>query len=209
MAGGLQGGVNAMKAHLAANPNEEGVVILVTDGDPGACSGVDTVSNVASIASASAKGTPKIRTFVVGMEGATFSSLNTIAVAGEGSPTAFNAGANGTTGATTAQQQLLDALEKIRSGALGCEYVLPVPEKGKVDPASVEIAFTAGKNDPPAKFRRVDSLAKCGEATGGFYYDDPVAPRRLILCPASCEAVKKGTAASKLDVVLGCIEQVN
>ena len=210
MAGGLQGGLNAMKDHLAKSPNEEGVVILVTDGDPGACSGVDTVANVSSIASAAAKGTPRIRTFVVGMDGATFSNLNTIAVAGDGAPTAFNASATGDAG-VSAQQQLLDALEKIRSGALGCEYVLPVPEanKGTVDPASVEIEFTAGKNDPPAKFRRVDSVSQCGEATGGFYYDNPTAPKRLILCPASCEDVKKGTAASKLDVVLGCIKQVN
>jgi hypothetical protein len=211
MAGGLQGGVNAMKAHLAKNPNEEGVVILVTDGDPGACSGVDTVSNVAAIASASAKGTPKIRTFVVGMDGATFSNLNTIAAAGEGAPTAFNASASGADAGVSPQDQLLEALEKIRSGALGCEYILPVPDstKGTVDPTSVDIEFTAGKNDPPVSIHRVGSLAQCGESTGGFYYDDPAAPTRLILCPASCEEVKGGTAASKLDVVLGCIKKVN
>ena len=210
MRSGLEGSIGAMRDFLDANPLHEGVVILVTDGDPGACSGVDTVANVSSIASAAAKGTPRIRTFVVGMDGATFSNLNTIAVAGDGAPTAFNASATGDAG-VSAQQQLLDALEKIRSGALGCEYVLPVPEanKGTVDPASVEIEFTAGKNDPPAKFRRVDSVSQCGEATGGFYYDNPTAPKRLILCPASCEDVKKGTAASKLDVVLGCIKQVN
>lgn len=35
MAGALQGGVDAMTAFLGKNPNEEGVIILVTDGDPG------------------------------------------------------------------------------------------------------------------------------------------------------------------------------
>lgn len=211
MAGGLQGGVDAMKDFLAKNPNEEGVIILVTDGDPGACSGVDTVSNVTSIAAAAAKGTPKIRTFVVGMEGATFSNLNTIATAGEGAPTAFNAGVTGTDAGVSPQQQLHDALEKIRSGALGCEYVLPVPDpsKGTLDPGSVEIDFTPGTNDPTVKLRRVDAASQCGSTTGGFYYDNPAAPKRLILCPASCEAVKKGTAAAKLDVVLGCIHRVN
>jgi len=211
MAGGLQGGVDAMKDFLSKNPNEEGVIILVTDGDPGACSGVDTVSNVASIASNAAKAKPAIRTFVVGMEGATFGNLDTIAKAGEGSPTAFNASGGDPDAGVSPQQQLLDALEKIRSGALGCEYVLPVPDssKGMLDPSSVEIDFTPGQNDPAQKFRRVDNAAACGATTGGFYYDDPAHPKRLILCPASCEAVKKGTSEAKMDVVLGCIHRVN
>lgn len=210
MANALQGGANAMKDFLAKNPNEEGVLILVTDGDPGACSSVDTVSNVASIASATAKGTPRIRTFVVGMEGATFSNLDTIAKAGEGAPTAFNA-SGGSDAGVSPQQQLLDALEKIRSGALGCEYVLPTPDasKGVLDPSTVEIDFTPGKNDPSQRFKRVDSASQCGATTGGFYYDDPKNPKRIVLCPASCEAVKKGTSDAKVDVFLGCIKPVN
>lgn len=209
MAGALQGAADAMKDHLAKNPHEEGVLILVTDGDPGACSG-DTVANVAAIASATAKGTPRIRTFVVGMDGATFSNLDTIAKAGEGAPTAFNASAGSDAGVSP-QQLLLDALEKIRSGALGCEYVLPTPtsSKGVLDPSSVEIDFTPGQNDPPQRFKQVTSAAQCGATTGGFFYDDPKKPSRIILCPASCEAVKKGTSDAKVDVFLGCIAPVN
>ena len=144
------------------------------------------------------------------MEGATFSKLDTIAAAGGGAPKAFNA--SGTTGdAGTPQEQLLDALDEIRSGALGCEYVVPTPEasKGTVDPDSVVIDFTPGQNDDPQNFRRVADLSACGATTGGFYYDDPKNPTRIILCPASCEAVTKGTVDAKLDVVLGCIKQVN
>lgn len=209
MAGGMQGGVDAMKDFLAKNPNEEGVIILVTDGDPGACTG-DTVANVTNIVSTAAKGSPRVRTFVVGMDGATFANLDAIAKAGEGAPKAFNASGTGA-GGVSPQQQLLDALESIRSGALGCEYLLPVPDpsKGILDPGTVEIEFTAGKNDPAQKFRRVPSATDCGATSGGFYYDDPVAPKRLILCPASCEAVKKGTSDAKMDVVLGCIKRPN
>ena len=210
MANGLQGGIDSMKDFLTTNPNEEGVIILVTDGDPGACSGVDTVSNVSSIASTAAKGTPRIRTFVVGMDGATFGNLDTIAKAGEGAPTAFNAAGTGGDAGVSAQQQLLDALEKIRSGALGCEYILPTPggDKGVLDPNSVEIEFTPGGNDPPSRFKRVDSLAECGTKTGGFYYDNPKEPKRIILCPASCTDVKEGTDEAKVDVFLGCIKPV-
>ncbi|AKU99987.1 hypothetical protein AKJ09_06651 [Labilithrix luteola] len=207
MSGGLQGGIDAMKAYLSQNANEEGVIILVTDGDPGACTG-DTVSNVTTIAQTGAKGSPKIRTFVVGMDGATFTNLDKIAVAGEGAATAFNASAVATDAGVTAQQQLLDALQKIRSNALGCEYVLPSvqPSKGVLDPDSVTIDFTPGVNDPPQTFRRVDGLDDCGATTGGFYYDDPANPQRIVLCPASCEDIRAGTLEAKLDVVLGCIQ---
>ena len=129
----LQGGADAMTSFLAQNPKHEGVIILVTDGDPGGCS--STVASVSAVAQASANGTPRIRTFVVGMEGAPFSKLDTIAAAGGGAPKAFNASGTASD-AGTPQEQLLDALDKIRSAALGCEYVVPTPEasKGTVDP---------------------------------------------------------------------------
>lgn len=204
----LQGAVDAMRGHLAQNPSEEGVVILVTDGDPEGCG--STVANVAGVAKLAAAETPPIRTFVVGMDGANFSNLDKIALAGGGAPYAFNASGTGNGGGTT-QQQLFDALEKIRAGAIGCEYVVPKPEasNGSVDPDSVEIDFTAGTNSAPQKFKRVVDQVACGTTTGGFYYDNPKNPKRIILCPSSCEAVRKGTAAAKVDVVLGCIKQVN
>lgn len=210
MKGALQGGVDAMTQFLGAHPNEEGVIILVTDGDPGACTG-DTVSNVVAVAQAANAGTPKVRTFVVGMEGATFANLDQIAQAGGGAPKAFNASGGVTDAGVTPQQQLLDALDAIRAGALGCEYLVPKPSasKGQVDPDSVRINFTPGQNDPAQSFTRVSGPDQCGATTGGFYYDDPKNPKRIILCPASCEGVKKGTAAAKLDVVLDCIRQVN
>lgn len=210
MGSALQGGVDSMKTFLSTHTDEEGVIILVTDGDPAGCLN-DTVSHVANVAAAAANGPPRIRTFVVGMQGATFSNLDTIAQAGAGAPKAFNASGGLSDAGATPQQQLLDALDAIRSGALGCTYVLPRPDpsQGVLDPASVAIDFTPGKNDPTNRFHRVENEAACGATTGGFYYDDPKAPTRIILCHASCEAVRNGTGDAKLDVVLGCIRQVN
>ncbi|MDB5218279.1 MAG: hypothetical protein JWO86_6206 [Myxococcaceae bacterium] len=210
MGAALQGGVDSMKTFLSTHTDEEGVIILVTDGDPAGCLN-DDVAHVASVAAVAASGPPRIRTFVVGMQGATFASLDTIAQAGGGAPKAFNASGGVSDAGATPQQQLLDALDAIRSGALGCTYVLPRPDpsKGVLDPASVAIDFTPGKNDPTNRFHLVDNEAACGATTGGFYYDDPKAPTRIILCQASCEAVRNGTVDAKLDVVLGCIRQVN
>jgi von Willebrand factor type A domain len=208
MAAALQGGLDHMNAYLADNSGEEGVIILVTDGDPTGCAG-DNVSNVASIAAKAAAGKPRIRTFVVGMEGATFANLDVIAKEGKGAPAAFNASATSADGGVSPQQQLIDALESIRSGAVACQYVMPKPENGKADPSSVEINFRSGTNEPTLNIRRVASAADCGAATGGFYYDDPANPEKITLCPASCEAVQKGTQVAKLDVVLGCIREVH
>lgn len=199
----LQAGVAAMKSHLGANPNEEGVLILVTDGEPSGCS--SSLSSVVAEVSAANSGTPSIRTFAVGMEGAKFSNLDQIATAG-GSTKSYDASGVGGGGM---QQQLFDALDAIRSGALGCEYILPAPppDKGVLDPASVQIEFTPGKNDPTQTFKHVTDPSQCGATTGGFHYDDPANPKRIILCPASCEAVKGATAQATVNVFLGCIKK--
>lgn len=205
MSAGLQGGIDAMKAHLATSPDEEGVVILVTDGSPTGCS--DTATDVARTAEIAANDKPAIRTFVVGMDGASFGNLDAIAKAGGGAPTAFNASAAGLDGGVDAQQQLLAALQSIRKGALGCEYVLPIPDgsKGVLDPDSVVVNFAPGSNDPVVTFRRVSSAGDCGRTTGGFYYDDNEKPTRIILCEASCDDVRDAPATASVDIVLGCI----
>lgn len=193
----LQGAVDAMKAYLLANPGKEGVVVLVTDGDPSGCS--SSVSNVSSTAAAALAGTPSIRTFVVGMDGATFGNLDTIATAG-GTSTSFNVGSG--------SADFLAALAAVRSQALACEYILPIPDpsEGTLDPDSVGVNFIPGLNEDPIGIPRVDEEDDCGELSGGFYYDDNSNPTRIILCEASCETVQTGTENAKIDVILGCIE---
>ncbi len=206
MGPGLAGSIGAMRAFIAKEPMHQGVVILVTDGDPAGCSG-DSVGGVAATAAGGVKPVadePSVRTFAVGMDGASFGSLDQIASAGGGAPKAFNVGAG-----AAAQQALVDALDEIRAGVLGCEYTLPAPppSEGVLDLEKVDIEFTAGKNDPPTTIRKVASAAACGATTGGFYYDDPNEPTRVVLCPASCTDVRRGTLEAKVDIVFGCINK--
>jgi len=207
MRSGLEGTIGAMRDYLETNPLHEGVVILVTDGDPTACGAVSAVVSAAQAGAKPPSGVRTVRTFAVGMDGATFSNLDQIATAGGGFPTAFNVGAG-----AAAQQGLVDALEKVRTGALGCEYVLPLPppSKGKLDLDSVAIEFTPGLNDPKQTMKRVADKAACGQTTGGYYYDDPVAPTRVVLCPASCDAVRAAPAVNaKVEIFFGCIQRPN
>ena len=206
MRSGLEGSIGAMRDFLEANPLHEGVVILVTDGDPTSCGAVSAVVGAATGGAKPPSGARAVRTFAVGMDGATFGNLDQIASAGGGFPKAFNVGAG-----ATAQTALVNALEEVRTGALGCEYVLPLPppEKGILDLDSVVVEFTPGQNDPKASIRRVPDKAACGATTGGYYYDDPKAPKRVVLCPASCDSVRGAAAAAKIELAFGCIQRPN
>lgn len=206
MSAALGGSIEAMRSFLGPVPKYEGAVILVTDGDPSGCGGIADVVSVAEAGATYKNGQTRVRTFAVGMDGATFSNLDKVAAGGGGFPKAFNVG----TGAA-AQQGLVDALEAIRTGAIGCEYVLPTPDPGlgQLDPESVEVRFTPGGNDPEVVMRKVANADACGATTGGYYYDDPEAPTRVILCPASCEDVRSAPAEAKVELFLGCIRQTN
>lgn len=204
MVAGLAGSIDAMRDFIAKEPMHQGVIILVTDGEPAGCSG-----GVSSVAAAAASGVkpaadlPSVRTFTVGMQGASFGSLDQIAQAG-GSPKSFNVGSG-----ATAQQALIQALDEVRAGVISCEYTLPIPpaSEGTLDLESVELQFTPGKNDPTLTIKKVADASACGATTGGYYYDDPKDPSRVVLCPASCTAVRGGTLDAKVDLVFGCIKQ--
>lgn len=200
MSGGLGGSIEAMRSFLSENPSYEPVVILVTDGDPAGCGSLSDVIDIANKGANPTGNEARVRTFVVGMQGATFSNLDKIAVGGGGFSTAFNVGAG-----TAAQQGLVDALEAVRTGAIGCEYILPTPSQGALDYESVEVRYTPGGNDPVQTMRKVASKGDCGQQTGGYYYDDPANPTRVVLCPASCGIVRDAPEEAKVELFFGCI----
>jgi Mg-chelatase subunit ChlD len=193
----LEGTLLSLGNHLTANPLDQGVLVLVTDGDPGGCT-ANTITDVAAVAATSFAATPSIRTFVVGMEGANFTNLDKVATAG-GTVKSFDVG----TGAG-ATQALVQALQQIRAESLSCEYVLPVPESGELDFDSVEVRFFEGGDAGVTKtFTKVASADDCTPSS--FYYDDPTSPSKVILCPDACTDVKTAELDAKVDIVLGCI----
>lgn len=202
MASGLGGSIAAMRDFIAKEPMHQGVVILVTDGEPTACGNVSTVASVASSGVKPGDDSPSIRTFTVGMQGASFASLDQIAQSGGGTKS-FNVGAG-----AAAQQALLEALDEIRAGVISCEYTLPLPpaSEGVLDFESVELSFTPGKNEDPVTIKKVESAEACGAKSGGYYYDDPNNPSKVVLCPASCTDVRGATLDAKVELVFGCVK---
>jgi hypothetical protein len=91
-----------------------------------------------------------------------------------------------------------------RSSRIACELNIPAPDGGVLDPEQVNVQVSDGTN-PAVVVPRVANKDACGSAAG-WYYDNPTTPKKVLLCPTSCEDAqsKGGTAVPKIEVLFGC-----
>lgn len=96
---------------------------------------------------------------------------------------------------------IFDALEERVTDAVEvpCEFIVPDPgDRYDVDYGEVVVRKLAGvSSDVP----RVADASAC-TAAGGWYFDDPRTPTRLLLCPASC-----GDTGFGIEVELECFRE--
>lgn len=189
----LQGAIDHARSWAVAHPSHSVSVVLATDGEPSECTPM-SVSEIASdIAAPGAKGKPRVLTFVVGV--GDLGALDAIAKAG-GTEHAYLA-----TG-TELEAELIAALDAIRSASIPCAFELPTPTEGQLEPSLVNVTWSNIPGAPPRTVVGVSDSDACG-GTFGWYYDDPAAPSRIELCPATCSEVD-ANPAGRIDVVLGC-----
>lgn len=180
--------------YAAAHPEEQTVVVLVTDGEPFGC---DTnADNIAAIA-ADVNMTSGVLTYAVGLTGASEMQLDQIATAG-GTDQAFFVSDGG-----TATQELLAALLAIKGMALTCDFAVPMATSTgmDIDPHLINVNYTAGTGIE-VELGLVGSMAECGTQQA-WYYDDPANPTRIILCPAACSTVTTDIGA-EIEILAGC-----
>lgn len=95
--------------------------------------------------------------------------------------------------------------QAVYAGAkLNCELAMPTPPEGTIDPTLVNVALVSGGMSTYVP--GVANAAACG-VDGGWYYDDPVMPQKVILCKASCDeaqAMVGPDKPGKIDVLFGC-----
>ncbi|MBI4706291.1 MAG: VWA domain-containing protein [Deltaproteobacteria bacterium] len=180
------------------NPGETSAVLLVTDGKPQGpaptCGGVDPEDTqvIAALAAKGAGYAPPVYTFVIGLPGVDHDFADTVAAAG-GSGSAVLVDAD------NVLQGFQDALTEVRVKALPCEYEIPeLVAGGEVAYDHVNVLLTLGGGAPQI----VPQTEDCG-GKGGWYYDDPVQPTKLLLCPATCQ-LAKGDTEAKIQILLGC-----
>jgi hypothetical protein len=179
------------------------VGVLATDGDPQGCE--QNIGDLADIIEGHLQDTG-IRTFIIGMTGASLNNLERLASVGgapehgpehcggqmdchfwsvgDGDPEAF-----------------VDALSQIEAAAVvPCSYSIPDAPGGELlDHALVNVLFTANSGTEFV-IGRVDDC----EGTGGWVYDDPVNPQVLTLCGTTCEAVTAEGIGASLEIAYGC-----
>jgi hypothetical protein len=105
-----------------------------------------------------------------------------------------------------AWQPFFDAVAAavIASAKLSCELAIPKPSMGTLDPAKVNVAIQSGGNQ--VYLPGVTDAAACGMGAG-WYYDDPVNPTKVTLCPASCDTAQASVGPGKpghIEVLFGC-----
>ncbi len=91
-----------------------------------------------------------------------------------------------------------------RSSRIQCDLGLPPPPAGTVlDPRRVNVALRSAGGS--VRLGKVLGPTACGPG-GGWYYDDEAAPRRVILCPASCDRAQSLVAegGASVAVEFGC-----
>jgi hypothetical protein len=192
------------------------VVLLVTDGLPGGFipnSSTDmcmpnTIDGVAMLADMANKRMPPLPTFVIGVFGPCDlvdanvrpqENLDKLAMAGGTSKAVVINTANNVT------QQLQDALKLVRTTAIACQYAIPKPAEGTLDPLKVNVEFATGGMTTVVGYAK--NKAGCDPTRGGWYYDveDPVAmaPTQIIACDQSCAQFNAASDA-RVDIALGC-----
>jgi hypothetical protein len=174
-------------------PLDKTIVVLATDGQPGDGCGA-SLDNSAASAAAGLGGDPSVPTYVIGV-GPLTANLDTIASAG-GTAKAFSVD-DGNTSA------FLEALKQIKQQAVACEFALPVPPGGtNLNLNKVNFQYTPGGGQT-GTLPNTPDLGTCDPAKGGWYYDDPLQPSKILLCPASCSTLQADPGA-KVDILLGC-----
>jgi hypothetical protein len=155
-----------------------------------------TLDDAVEAATACRTGGPPVKTYVLGV-GPSLQNLEQITRAGGTDKTYLVEGGN-------VSEQVLAALNQIRLAAtILCELQIPAPPTGKfLDFNYVNLLYTDHRGQRTALFNTVDS-AGCSASGGGWYYDDPAQPKKILLCENTCNIVKSDPGG-ELDYAIGC-----
>ncbi len=176
--------------------------LLITDGEPTGCSNnTDLLSAIV----AQHLGETGIPTFVLGMDGAKFAPLESIAEAGGGTshtdycPSGimpchvYNVG----DGDPTA---FAKALEQIKGAVVQCRFGMPSTDSGVVDPRHLDVVYRHDGGEQVLTL--VSAPENCGD--GGYYFDSSEAPSEVSLCPETCTELR-AARASEVILSVDCL----
>jgi hypothetical protein len=192
----LAGAAQWAVAYQQAHAEQRTVIVLVTDGEPNGC---NTETDAIAGLAADAFTTAEVRTYAIGLAigGGSQAFMNEIALAG-GTEQAFFV-----SDGATATADLLAALNAIRGMALACDFPVPSATSSgmAIDPGLINVNFTSTAGGE-IELGLVASAAECADQLA-WYYDDPMMPTRIMLCPSACTSVTADANAS-IAILAGC-----
>ncbi|NUO47402.1 MAG: VWA domain-containing protein, partial [Polyangiaceae bacterium] len=95
-------------------------------------------------------------------------------------------------------QEFQNALAKVRGDLLPCEYAIPEEVlSGDIQITQVNVKIGLEGGEPEI----VPQNPGCDGP--GWYYDNPLQPSAILLCPATCDAISSDPQAS-IQIALGC-----
>lgn len=211
----IEGALRGIAGFTTANetPGREMIGVLMTDGDPNGCEEGLTALRTIIADHYAATG---IRTYIIGMEGATEANLEELALAGGADPHDDWCGGIGPpchywnvgNGSGDAIASALAAIIRM-SVPLPCELDvigLEPPPGETLDYGRVNVTLTeAGVT---TTIGQVPDEASCPTDRPAWYYDDPGAPTQILLCPSACDIVGGAGVGARVDIVVGCQETV-
>ena len=200
----LQGVLQYAQGWQKDHPERITVVLFVTDGFPTECNtGMNAIQTTVGEfywgvqGDYNTVGMPGIRTFVLGV-GSDFDSTNRYNL----DSVAFAGGTNQATiaGDTAGVADFATTLENISDSKVDCDFGLPPAPTGSIlDISKVQVIYEPFIG-PPQEIPAATSAGNCGSGNGGWYYDDPVNPTKVTLCPSSCANL----GAGRINVKFGC-----
>jgi hypothetical protein len=211
----IEGALRGMAQWTASNrtAGREMIGVLMTDGDPAGCE--EDIDQLRQIIEDHRMATG-IRTFIIGMEGATEDNLEELAIAGGAEPHDRFCGDVGPpchywNVGDGSGDAIADALDDIVAMAvpLPCEFsvVSLTPPAGEtLDYSRVNVTLTEGGTT--TTIPQVPNEAACPSDMPAWYYDDPAMPAEIHLCPGACGLVMGLAGDARLDVIVGCMETV-
>ncbi len=204
----LTGAIAYAKEVASARAGDKTAVVLVTDGEPGFFDGTlnafvpgcqdNDVSHASAAAKAAFEGSPSVPTYVIGV-GPKLTALNAIASAG-GTKSAVMVDIKDPASTKT---DIVSALSAIRRSQISCDFAIPPAPAGKqLDAFAVNVVLKqAGGTE------KVLGYSKDCAASDGWRYDDPNAPKRILLCSNACTDAR-APATDSVAIAFGCKTQV-
>jgi len=207
----IEGALNGIVHYTTDNQTDgrEMIGVLITDGDATNC---DTNNSRLAEIIADHLTNTGLRTFIIGMEGASEGKLEELAIAGGADPHSDFCGSltppchywNVGDGSGAVLANALQAISQ-QAVPLPCEIDvtgLTAPVGEELDYGQVNVILTQGETVTP--FPQVGDAGACPFALPTWYYDVPNAPTKIHLCQSACDTVSEAGDGANLNVVAGC-----